>query len=386
MLQLILLLSTAILIHGHADNFTPNTAVFNDISPDLDGKYTIQGIKIRASFVSYGASISNLFIFDNRGVERDIVAGWDNASYYTIDKQHPHFGGVPGRYANRIKNSSFIIDEERYSVLPNENPTISNPNGVNTLHGGPDGWDWRNWTVVRHTENSITFSLTDPDGKEGFPGEVISYVTYTLGNMTWDFRMSALSTTKKTPIMLTSHVGTYWNLDGFANNETNTALNHTLWLPFAGQRVGIDTILIPQGDILANAQGEANDFWSMPKQIGANLTSASILGNCGYNCSGYVARLQSPWSGIQLDLFTNQDAIQVYSCHGQNGSVALKKTQGRPENRFIQKYGCVVLETEDWIDGINHPEWGRKQVWGPEDGIYTVEASYRFSLNSTAVR
>lgn len=42
--------------------------------------------------------------------------------------------------------------------------------------------DWRNWTVVAHTANSITFSLTDPDGKEGFPGEVVSYVTYTLGN------------------------------------------------------------------------------------------------------------------------------------------------------------------------------------------------------------
>lgn len=98
-----------------------------------------------------------------------------------------------------------------------------------------------------------------------------------------------------------------------------------------------------------------------------------------------MARLQSPWSGIQLDLYTNQDAIQFYSCHGQNGSVALKKTQGRPENRFIQKYGCVVLEAQDWIDGINHPEWGRKQIWGPEDGAYTVEASYRFSLNSTAI-
>ena len=60
--------------------------------------------------------------------------------------------------------------------------------------------------MVAHTSDSITFSLTDPDGDQGFPGEVVSYVTYTLGNMTWDFKMVALATTKKTPIMLSSHV------------------------------------------------------------------------------------------------------------------------------------------------------------------------------------
>ena len=174
--------------------------------PDANGKYEISGTNIRANFIPYGASISNLFINDTSGMERDIVGGFDNASYYSVDRQHPHFGGVPGRYANRIKNSSFVIDGETYNILPNENPEPGSPQGVDTLHGGPDGWDWRNWTVVAHTSNSITFSLTDPDGDQGFPGEVVSYVTYTLGNMTWDFKMVAIATTKKTPIMLSSHV------------------------------------------------------------------------------------------------------------------------------------------------------------------------------------
>lgn len=376
--------------------------------PDADGKYTIFGEGIRANFIPYGASISNLFLNDTNGIERDVVGGFDNASYYGIDRQHPHFGGVPGRYANRIKNSSFEIDGTTYHITPNENPTAANPLGVDTLHGGPDGWDWRNWTVVAHTTNSITFSLTDPDGKEGFPGEVVSYVTYSLGNMTWDFKMVALATTKKTPIMLSSH--TYWNLDGFANNETALALNHSLWLPYGGQRVGTDTILIPTGDILANEKGGLNDFWSAPKQIGANFTNPSLNGNCGFNCTGYdtayltnrdqlgpfdwrekgpVARLRSAWSGIQVDVFTDQEAFQVYSCGGQNGSMALKSTQGlfnvadRP--RTIQQYGCIVMEVEDWIDGINQPEWNRKQIFGPGDDPYVLQASYRFSLNDTAV-
>lgn len=374
--------------------------------PDKNGKYWIYGEGITATFIPYGASISNLFLNDRYGIRRDIVGGFDNATYYGIDKQHPHFGGVPGRYANRIKNSTFEIDGITYHTPPNENPTPGHPDGVDTLHGGPNGWDWRNFTVVSHTNNSITFSIVDPDGEMGFPGEVVSYITYTLGNMTWDFKMVAIATTKKTPIMLSSH--TYWNLDGFANNETDLALNHTFYLPYSGQRVGVDNILIPTGDILANQPGSVNDFWSAPKQIGSGFSDPEIEGNCGFNCSGYdtcylvnreqngpydwradggfVARLQSAWSGIQLDVYSDQEAFQMYSCNGQNGSMALKNTQGLSTGpRTIPKYGCVVLEVEDWIDAINQPEWQRekKQIYEPGGDPYVLQASYRFSINTT---
>lgn len=167
--------------------------------PDKDGKYEISSEGIRARFIPYGASISNLFIPGKDGKEFDIVLGFDNATAYE-GPVHPHLGGVPGRYANRIKNSTFTIDGQVYHVLPNEN------NGADTLHGGPDGWDYRNFTVVAHTQDSITFSIVDPDGKEGFPGEVVSYVTYTVTPHTWRFKIVAIATTKKTPIMLTSHV------------------------------------------------------------------------------------------------------------------------------------------------------------------------------------
>jgi aldose 1-epimerase len=325
-------------------NYPTNTTS----GPDENGKYEISAEGIRGLFIPYGASISNLFIKGKDGVERDIVLGYDNASYYSIDPVHPHFGGVPGRYANRIKNSTFNIDGVDYHITPNEN------GGADTLHGGLDGWgestffvtmavliiiDWRNFTVVAHTESSITFSIVDPDGKEGFPGEVISYVTYTMSPNTWNIKIVALATTKKTPIMLTSH--TYWNLDGFQNPDTPLALNHTLHMPYSGQRVGVDNILIPDGTILPNEKYSVNDFWSSPKQIGANFTAPELLGNCGYNCTGYdtcyavnrdqngpfdwrnsgpVASLSSAWSGIKLDIYTDQEAFQMYSCGGQNGT------------------------------------------------------------------
>ncbi|KAK6225792.1 aldose 1-epimerase [Colletotrichum tabaci] len=380
-----------------------NTTTAPAASPDKDGKYWISSNHIKAAFIPYGASISDLIIQDQYGIPRDIVAGFDNASYYSIDRQHPHFGGVPGRYANRIKNGTFEIDGETYKVDLNDN------NGLNTLHGGSDGWDYRNFTVVSHTNNSITFSFTDQDGKEGFPGEVVALITYTIVDWNWEIKMIATATTKKTPIMLSSH--TYWNLDGFANNETSTALNHTLHMPYNGQRVAVDNILIPTGEILPNPKGSVNDFWSAPKQIGADFSKPELENNCGLNCTGYdncwivnrddlgpynwrtegyIARLQSAWSGIQVDVYSDQDAFQMYSCSQQNGSVALKKSQGLFDNadhpRIIPKYGCVVLEVQDWIDGINNPAWGRgkKQIFEPGGDPYVLQASYRFSINSTS--
>lgn len=90
-------------------------------------------------------------------------------------------------------------------------------------------------------------------------------------------------------------------------------------------------------------------------------------------------------------MYTDQDAFQVYSCGGQNGSMALKSTQGLHNStefpRVIPQYGCIVMEVEDWIDGINQPEWGRqsKQIFGPDDGPYVLQARYQFSTNGTAV-
>ncbi|KAM7190518.1 Galactose mutarotase-like domain containing protein [Rhypophila sp. PSN 637] len=394
---------TACLLAGTASAASEKSA----FKPDKDGKYWIYGEGISAAFIPYGASITDLLVKDQYGIERDVVMGFDNATYYEVDKQHAHLGGIVGRYANRIKNSTFEIDGVEYKVKANDNPTPEYPEGLDTLHGGPDGWDWRTFNVVSYTNNSITFSLVDPDGKEGFPGEVVSYVTYTLGKMTWDFKIVAIATTKKTPIMLSNHG--YWNLDGFANNETQSVLNHTFYLPYSGQRVDVDPILIPTGDIAANKKGSVNDFWSAPKQIASGFKDKEIEGNCGGGCDGYdncwlvnkpspidwradgnyVARLQSAWSGIQLDIYSDQEAFQMYSCNFQNGSMTLKKGQGLYDNedfpRTVPKYGCLVLEVEDWIDAINHPEWHRsdKHFIEPGGDPYVVQASYRFSINST---
>ncbi len=205
----------------------------------------------------------------------------------------------------------------------------------------------RKFEVVKYTINTIIFKIVDPDGSEGFPGEVTSYVEYFLAPYRWHVYMNGTSN-KATPIMLTSHV--YWNLDGFQNPAGPTALNHNLFLPFSGTRIDVDGILIPTGNVIPNTAGSPNDFWTTPKDIGKSFEDPAMKGNCGTNCVGYdncyvvqrsqfgsnyyapltdggpwyeadpVASLRSEWSGIQVNIFSDQDAFQLYSCNFQDGA------------------------------------------------------------------
>lgn len=64
--------------------------------------YTISNKRgsLKASLISVGASIKNLYVVDKNGEERDIVLGLPQPSDY-IDKNVPYFGCVVGRVAGR---------------------------------------------------------------------------------------------------------------------------------------------------------------------------------------------------------------------------------------------------------------------------------------------
>lgn len=226
----------------------------------------------------------------------------------------------------------------------------------------------------------------------GFPGDVSATITYSLTPHTWHLGMSASALTAATPLMLSSHV--YWNLDGFANPTDATARAHSLQIPRGGLRTAVDSALIPTGDLLANPVGTMYDFWSAPKALGRDLGAEGFYDTC-FVLTGEpdleeeaapVVTLDSPWSGIRLDVFSQQPAVQIFSCDGMRAkNITLKSTQGvAGREPFIQDTGCLVIEVEDWIDGINQPQWGHKQIWAPEDGPYTLTAKYVFSTEKPA--
>ena len=360
-------------------------------------KYTISAPGINASFIPYGARLTNLFVNDRNGNPQDVVLGYDNGTAYLNDTEtvHTYFGPVVGRYANRIKNGTFTVDGITSHIPENEN------SGHDTLHGGTVGYDQRNWTVVEANTSSITFSLLD-QGFEGFPGTIITYATYTVSaGPQWTSRLVSIPLDEPTPIMLANHV--YWNLDAFTDPSDTTILNNTLYMPYSDRYIEIDNIEVPNGTI-----GIVNDTFldfTSPKQIGRDIDNA--VNACGLGCTGYdnafildrprysapeatdisVLTLSSNVTGIQLDVRTNQQSLQIYTCNNiaLMANIPVKQSQQHSTNgsmTTVPKYGCVVIETQQWIDGINNPQWGQDQYQ-----IYTVDsepavvfAQYDFSI------
>ncbi|KAJ5888580.1 hypothetical protein N7495_008621 [Penicillium taxi] len=371
-------------------------------------EYTIQAGNITAKLIPHGARLTSLLVPDRNGDVQDVIVGYDDPKEYLHDSEtnRTFFGATVGRYANRIKNGTFSIDGTSYHIPENEH------GGLDVLHGGPVGYDMRNWTVTANSSSSVTFTLLD-EGFENFPGDVLSHATFSVstektsenpkGLPQLTTKLVSLALTQKTPIMLANHI--YWNLNAF--KEPNILNNTWLQLPLSKRFLTGDTLEVPTGQIqdVNSAYDGALDF-TASKLIGKDIGKTSGL--CGADCTGYDTcwlvdrpasyaasnsivpslHLASNTTGITLDVATNQAALQIYTCGGQNGTIATKESQakrnlaqdGSSGATHVNKYGCIVIETEDWIDGINQPQWGRSdyQIFGPDDGPAFNWATYQF--------
>jgi aldose 1-epimerase len=341
---------------------------------------------IRATFLPYGASLQELWVKDRNGTWRDVVVGFDNTTNYGTDTIHNYFGPQVGRYANRIKNGTFEINGTTYHTPLNEN-------NIDTLHGGKIGYDRRSHSVEHMNASAVSFLLHDADGNQGFPGSVVARAFYALDNNgTFNIQMDAnVTDDKSTPIMLSHHV--YWALHGYAG-QNDTILNHTLHMPQADKYIKTDGILIPTGEI----PSVTNTPYDFQTARTFNERFNETEGVCGTGCQGWdscfvmsehdrnstILTLSSPETGIKLEIKTDQDAIQVYTCDGVSsptkGSLPRKRVHGGDGtlDKVYENHSCVVLEMEDYIDGINNPEWKRDQIYSKQRP-YHWRAEYTFS-------
>jgi len=196
--------------------------------------------------------------------------------------------------------------------------------------------------------------------------------------------------------MLANH--NYWNLGAF---QTATVLNDTLAMPYADRIISIDSLEVPTGTFQS-----VKYPWQSPP-VPLNFTGPKEIGDgalhsmqCGAGCTGIdnafildrpvyespddlaTAQLywMSPDSGIAMTLYTNQQSLQLYSCNGQNGTIPVKAGQMGYGIDKVNKYGCLVIETQQWIDGINNP-WGQmgRQEFGPTSGPQVNIGVYEFT-------
>ena len=153
--------------------------------------------------LNLGGIIRSIKTPDRNGIFEDVVLGFEDPNHYL--GEHPYFGAVVGRFANRIAHGKFTLEGKEYSLAQN--------NGTNHLHGGLSGFDKVFWEVQPlKNENGIQLSYTSKDGEEGYPGKLSITVTYVLtDDNTLQVKYQA-HTDKTTVINLTQH--SYFNLSG----------------------------------------------------------------------------------------------------------------------------------------------------------------------------
>jgi len=277
------------------------------------------------SLLSVGCVIESLFVPDQDGKLENIVHNYEKVETYIENPDY--FGAVVGRSAGRISGGQFTFEETTYTLEQNENE--------NNLHSGAVGFHNRNWKVnVNAGEDKVTvvFSLVDEDGMGGFPGNVEMKVSYTLDEDNCLELLYEGITDKATIINMTNH--TYFNLSGDMNRQI---YNHRLRLD-AQQFAPIQENKCPVG-LLAGVDGTAFDFRdekSLGQDIGANETQIKRAGGFDHpfvleKSDVPQAYLVHPLSGRTLSVWTDQEAIVLYSGNHLDHKAICLETQNLPD-------------------------------------------------------
>jgi len=325
---------------------------------------TLRDGAMACNILTYGGAVQSLTVPDRDGGGVDVALGFDTLDAYRT--QTAYLGALIGRFGNRVGGARFTLGGTEYILPANEGP--------NQLHGGPDGFDKRLWTVGTLTENAVTLSLTSPDGDMGYPGELRARVAYRLADGALTLSYEAEST-KDTVCNLTNH--TYFNLAG---HNSGPVTGQTIRL-YASSYLPTDAASIPTGQI-AKVDGTPMDLRA-PRRIGARIDEdfeqLRLAG--GYDHCWAVdgadgslrpaARAFSDETGIAMELLTTQPGFQFYSGNYLDGVPAGKG--GAP---YARRWG-FCLETQGFPDAPNHENFPSAILRA--GAVYRTETVYRFT-------
>ncbi len=314
-------------------------SVVNGDSTNLYVLTNANGVEV--TLTNYGGRIVSVMVPDRDGNMKDVVLGFDNINdYVNVDN---NFGATIGRYGNRIAKGKITVEGVEYQLPLN--------NFGHTLHGGPEGFDKKVFKAEQINNQAVAFSYLSKDGEANFPGNL--------------------------DVKVTNH--SYFNLSGDANN---TILNDSLTI-YADAFTPVDTTFMTTGEI-APVEGTPMDFRT-PTVVGARINDydyAQLKNGDGYdhnwvlNAKGDVTQLAAsvyaPATGIQLDVFTDEPGVQVYTGNFLDGTVTGKN------GAVYAKRNAICLETQKYPDSPNKADWPSPYLKPGEK--YTSRCIYKFSV------
>lgn len=181
--------------------------IFGYLKSDGESKpikrYTFKNSNnVSVQVITYGGYITSIKVPDAKGNIEDIVIGFNTFEEY-LQADNRYFGATVGRVANRIAKGKMTVEGVEYTLAIN--------NGENHLHGGLKGFDKVIWeSYVKN--NVLILSYQADDMEEGYPGDLVTNVSFELTPKNEFLIEYKATTTKPTPINLTNH--SYFNLAG----------------------------------------------------------------------------------------------------------------------------------------------------------------------------
>ena len=339
------------------------------------------GKGMEVCLTNYGGRVVSLCVPDRNGKPTDVVLGYDNLRQYADTIHSPSdFGASVGRYANRIQRARLTVAGKSYQLRPNDNG--------NCLHGGGNtGWIHQVYSIENQNDSSVTFSLTAPNGENGFPGTVKATATYTVtAQNTLDIVFKA-TTDQETVINMTNH--SYFNLNG---DPSKVGTDEVLYIN-ADKFTPSDKLYIPTGEI-RDVTGTPMDF-RKPHAITETIkdtTYDQIANATGYDhnwClntfkggngddTKVAASLYSPKTGIFMEVYTNEPGIQIYTGNFQGTGVVCKHGIQYP------KHVSVCFESQKYPDSptkytAKTPGWEHSNPYIKPGQEYYSHLAYHFS-------
>ena len=277
-----------------------------------------------------------------------------------------YVGATIGRYANRIGQARITRGGQAWALQPN-------PGSAHQLHGGPEGFDQREWTVLHADATSARLALHSPHGDQGYPGALQAEVTYLLNDAAIEMEAVA-TTTADCPVCLTNHA--YFNLDGGIGDVRR----HRLRIA-ADRFLPVDAALIPLGR-LAEVAGTGFDFragqpidahWLLDEQqrLAGGYDHAFLLHGTCAGLAAPAAELTSADGALRMCLSTTLPALQFYAGQLLDGVAA-------PGGAPYPRCAALALEPQFLPDSPNHPEWPQPSCWLAPGEVYRHLIRYAF--------
>lgn len=311
---------------------------------------------LQAQIITWGGVLQNLTWPLGDGARLPLTLGFETFDPYPVHS--PYFGAIVGRYANRIANGRFTLAGHTYQLDRNEALQT-------TLHGGAVGFASCIWQIADLTENSVTLTLTSPDGDQGFPGTLTATCTYFITDENRLEVQFGAKTDQPTPVNLAQHA--YFNLDGGPDIS-----DHSLQI-FADAYSPTGSDLIPTG-VIQPVNGTVFDFRRRqtldPRQAAFDHNFVLSHPPSQADTLRPAAQLVSHKSGMRMQVATTKPGLQFYSGHMLNVPVP-----GHDGRAYGPSAG-LCLETQYFPDSPNQPSFPNTILY--PDQVYSHRTVFSF--------